>query len=81
MIFAVAAKTTSDASKCHPYPPIPNSPRSTLNTVEREISIPYSPRSFAPANACQACAQHGTSPCCAHLHVPQASVGVGTCKN
>jgi NAD(P)-dependent dehydrogenase (short-subunit alcohol dehydrogenase family) len=33
----VAAKTTSDASKCKPFPPNPNSPQSTISTVEREI--------------------------------------------
>ncbi|KAL1958050.1 hypothetical protein VTO42DRAFT_5262 [Malbranchea cinnamomea] len=33
----VAAKTTSDASKTTPFPPDPNSPQSTINTVEREI--------------------------------------------
>lgn len=33
----VAAKTTSDASKTLPFPPHPNSPKSTINTVEREI--------------------------------------------
>ncbi|KAK3116011.1 hypothetical protein LTR53_004071 [Teratosphaeriaceae sp. CCFEE 6253] len=34
----VAAKTTSDASKCEPFPPNPNSPQSTVNTVAREIT-------------------------------------------
>ncbi|KAH7038174.1 short chain dehydrogenase [Microdochium trichocladiopsis] len=33
----VAAKTTSDASTTNPFPPDPNSPESTINTVEREI--------------------------------------------
>ncbi|KAK5697002.1 hypothetical protein LTR17_024096 [Elasticomyces elasticus] len=33
----VAAKTTSDASKCNPFPPNPNSQQSTINTVAREI--------------------------------------------
>lgn len=33
----VAAKTTSNASKTTPFPPDPNSPQSTINTVEREI--------------------------------------------
>ena len=33
----LAAKTTSDASKTIPFPPDPNSPHSTINTVEREI--------------------------------------------
>ncbi|KAH8701045.1 short chain dehydrogenase family protein [Talaromyces proteolyticus] len=33
----VAAKTTSDASTTTPFPPDPNSPQSTINTVEREI--------------------------------------------
>ncbi|KAL2009959.1 hypothetical protein VTN00DRAFT_5766 [Thermoascus crustaceus] len=37
----VAAKTTSDATKTHPFPPDPNSPRSTINTVEREIRELY----------------------------------------
>ncbi|KAM7202337.1 hypothetical protein V8F20_004504 [Naviculisporaceae sp. PSN 640] len=36
-IVVVAAKTTSDASKTTPFPPDPNSPQSTINTVEREI--------------------------------------------
>lgn len=34
---AVAAKSTSDAYKTHPFPPGPNSSSSTINTVEREI--------------------------------------------
>jgi NAD(P)-dependent dehydrogenase (short-subunit alcohol dehydrogenase family) len=34
----VAAKTTSDASKCVPFPPDPNSNASTINTVAREIA-------------------------------------------
>ncbi|RMZ17538.1 hypothetical protein D0860_00391 [Hortaea werneckii] len=34
----VAAKTTSDASKCTPFPPDPNSNSSTINTVVREIT-------------------------------------------
>jgi hypothetical protein len=29
----VAGKTTSDASKCVPFPPDPNSQKSTINTV------------------------------------------------
>ncbi|KAF1948323.1 NAD(P)-binding protein [Byssothecium circinans] len=33
----VAAKSTSDASNVHPFPPDPNSPQSTISTVEREI--------------------------------------------
>ncbi|MCJ1240029.1 hypothetical protein MMC14_008029 [Varicellaria rhodocarpa] len=33
----VAAKSISDPSKVHPFPPDPNSPQSTINTVEREI--------------------------------------------
>ncbi|KAJ5252577.1 hypothetical protein N7489_002987 [Penicillium chrysogenum] len=33
----LAAKTTSDASTVTPFPPDPNSPQSTINTVEREI--------------------------------------------
>ncbi|KAI4935224.1 uncharacterized protein J4E92_002512 [Alternaria infectoria] len=33
----VAAKSTSDASKCSPFPPDPNSPASTISTVTREI--------------------------------------------
>ncbi|PGG99445.1 hypothetical protein AJ79_08519 [Helicocarpus griseus UAMH5409] len=33
----VSAKSTSDASKTTPFPPDPNSPQSTINTVEREI--------------------------------------------
>ena len=35
--MVVAAKTTSDAQTAHPFPPDPNSPQSTINTVEREI--------------------------------------------
>lgn len=34
----VAAKTTSDASEAHPFPPDPNSSQSTVNTVAREIT-------------------------------------------
>jgi NAD(P)-dependent dehydrogenase (short-subunit alcohol dehydrogenase family) len=37
LIVVVAAKTTSDASIVSPFPPDPNSPSSTINTVEREI--------------------------------------------
>lgn len=33
----VAAKSTSDASRTSPFPPDPNSPQSTISTVEREI--------------------------------------------
>ncbi|KAK8191416.1 short chain dehydrogenase [Phyllosticta capitalensis] len=33
----VSAKSTSDASKAHPFPPDPNSSLSTINTVVREI--------------------------------------------
>nr|POE77765.1 hydroxysteroid dehydrogenase-like protein 2 [Quercus suber] len=33
----VAAKTTSDATQCSPFPPDPNSSASTINTVAREI--------------------------------------------
>ncbi|KAI4935997.1 hypothetical protein J4E85_001325 [Alternaria conjuncta] len=33
----VAAKSTSDASKCSPFPPDPNSAASTISTVTREI--------------------------------------------
>jgi NAD(P)-dependent dehydrogenase (short-subunit alcohol dehydrogenase family) len=33
----LAAKTTSDASSVVPFPPDPNSSKSTINTVEREI--------------------------------------------
>lgn len=33
----VAAKTTSDAAACSPFPPDPNSPKSTVSTVAREI--------------------------------------------
>lgn len=51
----VAAKSTSDASKVHPFPPDPNSSQSTINTVEREIreaggeasAIPVDTRDFA----------------------------------
>jgi len=34
----VAAKTTSDATKCSPFPPDPNSSASTINTVAREVT-------------------------------------------
>jgi NAD(P)-dependent dehydrogenase (short-subunit alcohol dehydrogenase family) len=51
----VAAKSTSDASHTSPFPPDPNSPQSTINTVEREIreaggtatAIPVDTRDFA----------------------------------
>ena len=33
----MAAKTTSNAYETTPFPPDPNSPQSTINTVEREI--------------------------------------------
>lgn len=33
----MAAKTTSNAYETTPFPPGPNSPKSTINTVEREI--------------------------------------------
>lgn len=33
----VAAKSTSDATSVHPFPPDPNSAQSTVSTVEREI--------------------------------------------
>lgn len=36
-IVVVSAKSTSDASNVHPFPPDPNSPQSTINTVAREI--------------------------------------------
>lgn len=36
-IVMLAAKTTSDATKTVPFPPDPNSSKSTINTVEREI--------------------------------------------
>ncbi|KAK3179054.1 hypothetical protein OEA41_001193 [Lepraria neglecta] len=37
-IVIVSAKTTSDATLCTPFPPDPNSPSSTINTVAREIT-------------------------------------------
>ncbi|EMC94789.1 hypothetical protein BAUCODRAFT_561594 [Baudoinia panamericana UAMH 10762] len=37
-IVIVGAKTTSDATKCIPFPPDPNSQASTINTVAREIT-------------------------------------------
>lgn len=51
----MAAKTTSDATTCSPFPPDPNSPASTINTVAREITeaggkataIPVDVRDFA----------------------------------
>ncbi|KAF2031281.1 NAD(P)-binding protein [Setomelanomma holmii] len=50
----VSAKSTSDASQTHPFPPDPNSQHSTISTVEREIrssggtatAIPVDTRSF-----------------------------------
>jgi hypothetical protein len=33
----VAAKAVSDAYNTNPFPPDPNSPQSTISTVEREI--------------------------------------------
>ncbi|KAF2095516.1 short chain dehydrogenase [Rhizodiscina lignyota] len=50
----IAAKSTSDASKVVPFPPDPNSPQSTISTVEREIreaggeatAIPVDTRDF-----------------------------------
>lgn len=38
MAVVIAGKTTSDASKCDPFPPDPNSQQSTINTVVREIT-------------------------------------------
>ncbi|KAI1376658.1 short chain dehydrogenase family protein [Hypoxylon crocopeplum] len=51
----VAAKSTSDARNAVPFPPDPNSPQSTISTVEREIveaggratAIPVDVRDFA----------------------------------
>ncbi|KAI1450970.1 short chain dehydrogenase family protein [Annulohypoxylon stygium] len=51
----VAAKSTSDAKTVVPFPPDPNSPQSTISTVEREIieaggkatAIPVDVRDFA----------------------------------
>ncbi|KAI2630702.1 short chain dehydrogenase family protein [Hypoxylon sp. NC1633] len=51
----VAAKSTSDARSAVPFPPDPNSPQSTISTVEREIveaggratAIPVDVRDFA----------------------------------
>lgn len=51
----VAAKSTSDARSVVPFPPDPNSPQSTISTVEREIieaggratAIPVDVRDFA----------------------------------
>ncbi|KAI2639691.1 short chain dehydrogenase family protein [Hypomontagnella submonticulosa] len=51
----VAAKSTSDAQSVKPFPPDPNSPQSTISTVEREIveaggratAIPVDVRDFA----------------------------------
>jgi NAD(P)-dependent dehydrogenase (short-subunit alcohol dehydrogenase family) len=37
MLVVVAAKSTSDANATKPFPPDPNSPQSTISTVEREI--------------------------------------------
>lgn len=35
--MVVAAKSTSDAYATNPFPPDPDSPQSTISTVEREI--------------------------------------------
>ncbi|KAI1646175.1 short chain dehydrogenase family protein [Daldinia loculata] len=51
----IAAKSTSDAQSAVPFPPDPNSPQSTISTVEREIreaggqatAIPVDVRDFA----------------------------------
>ncbi|KAI2785324.1 short chain dehydrogenase family protein [Daldinia loculata] len=51
----IAAKSTSDAQSVVPFPPDPNSPQSTISTVEREIreaggqatAIPVDVRDFA----------------------------------
>lgn len=37
LIVVVAAKSMSDAFKTNPFPPNPNSPESTISTVQREI--------------------------------------------
>lgn len=37
-LVVVSAKSTSDASKAHPFPPNPNSAQSTISTVAREIN-------------------------------------------
>lgn len=37
IVVVVAAKSTSDAWGAKPFPPDPNSPQSTISTVEREI--------------------------------------------
>lgn len=37
IIVVVTAKSTSDAWGTSPFPPDPNSPQSTISTVEREI--------------------------------------------
>ncbi|KAF7193112.1 Hydroxysteroid dehydrogenase-like protein 2 [Pseudocercospora fuligena] len=37
----VSAKTTSNASECNPFPPDPNSFKSTISTVAREITEIY----------------------------------------
>ncbi|KAI5863127.1 NAD(P)-binding protein [Durotheca rogersii] len=55
----VAAKSTSDARSATPFPPDPNSPESTISTVEREIveaggratAIPVDVRDFASVQA------------------------------
>jgi hypothetical protein len=36
-LVVVAAKSTSDAASTQPFPPDPNSSKSTISTVEREI--------------------------------------------
>jgi NAD(P)-dependent dehydrogenase (short-subunit alcohol dehydrogenase family) len=54
-LVVVSAKTTSDASKCIPFPPDPNSQASTISTVSREVreaggeatAIPVDTRDFA----------------------------------
>ncbi|KAI1122947.1 hypothetical protein F5Y10DRAFT_252903 [Nemania abortiva] len=56
----VAAKSTSDAQNTSPFPPDPNSPQSTISTVEREIreaggeaaAIAVDVRDFESVKAC-----------------------------
>jgi NAD(P)-dependent dehydrogenase (short-subunit alcohol dehydrogenase family) len=65
----VAAKSTSDASQTHPFPPDPNSQASTISTVAREIleaggtatAIPVDTRDFASIEQliAQTIAKHG----------------------
>ncbi|ORY59109.1 short chain dehydrogenase [Pseudomassariella vexata] len=48
----VSAKSTSDAQKLHPFPPDPNSPQSTISTVQREIVDAGGDATAIPVDTC-----------------------------